>query len=122
MPNVPFPFVGALDDSTSIPIFHLYVHFKEVKIYYDGKNRMYALKKEMIVLHVPLHYAIFLSKGVIRSAHDYHIHKENFINYILYLLKELTEVKAILIDQTFELWALLLDSSYIGPAEDMPHL
>lgn len=35
-----------------------------------------------------LHYTIFMSKGELGSIHDYHIHKENYSNYILYLFKE----------------------------------
>ncbi len=83
---------------------------------------MYALKKEVIVLRAPPHYALFMSKGVIGSTHDYQLHKENCANYTWYLLKEPSESEALPADRDHNSWGLLLDSDYIGPESDTPNL
>ena len=48
--NTHVPYVGLLADSVSIEVFRPRAHFSEAKVYWDGKNRIYALKKEVAVM------------------------------------------------------------------------
>lgn len=82
---------------------------------------MYALKKEVIVMRAPPHFALFMSKGVPGATHDYTIHKDNYTAYVPYLFKSPLE-QASLPGDHHDAWALLLDSGYVGPEGDTPHL
>ena len=65
-----FPHLGLLVDSTSIQVKRPKARFEEAKIYWDGENHMYALKKEVAVMASNPHYCLFLQKGVVGSKHD----------------------------------------------------
>lgn len=54
---------------------------------YDGKNSIYALKKEVAVLASPPHYAMFSQPFGLGSEHDYKLFKLNYKAYTSYLQK-----------------------------------
>ena len=110
-----FPFIGLLVDSTSIEVFRPRTHFNEAKVYYDGKNRIYALKKELGVLVSNPHYCVFTQKSFVGSRHDYEYFKENYRTYLPYLVKTTEEFRTLKDDQEHQSWAVLLDKGYIGP-------
>jgi hypothetical protein len=58
-----------------IEVFHPKGRFEEVKVYWDTKHCMYAIKKEIGVLAAELHYALFFQKVCVGSTHDYEMHK-----------------------------------------------
>jgi hypothetical protein len=63
-----FAYIALLADSTSFEVFRPKGRFEEQKHYYDGKNKMYAVKKEVAVMaHAP-HYALFFSKGELSTT------------------------------------------------------
>lgn len=121
LPDTHFPFIGALGDVVSLHIFHPRLNFSEAKIFYDKKNSIYALKKEVVVTAQPPHYALFAQKSRVGAKHDYVILKESYQSYLPYLEKTPTELQAIPEDQNPN-WAMLLDHGYVGPAEDTPGL
>jgi hypothetical protein len=122
--NTNYPHIGLLCDSTSVPVFRSRARFEEEKIYYDGKNKIYALKKEVAVMAKAPHYALFFSKAEPGSIHDYTIFKKNYNQYISYLRKttEERDLPLLNLDTAFPNWGILLDRGYIGPATDTPEL
>jgi len=54
-------------DSTSFEVYRPHGRFEEAKIYFDGKNRIYALKKEVVVKIKPPNYALYYHKATIGS-------------------------------------------------------
>lgn len=96
--------------------------FEEQKVYWDGKNNIYGLKKEVGVMAAEPHYALLSSKGHVANTHDYQIHKETYRSYVPYLEK-LTEERAMLpMDQQSTHWAIIADKAYIGPEGDTPNV
>ncbi len=63
-----YPFIGLVCDSTSTEVFRPAGRFEEAKVYWDGKNKIYALKKEVAVLACSPHYAIFSGPAFVGSA------------------------------------------------------
>ena len=116
-----YPHVALLIDSTSLEVFRPHGRFDEAKIYFDGKNGIYALKKEVAVMANAPHYALFSSAGFVGSRHDYQHFKTNYEVYLEYLTKTLDERKAIPNDAP-AFWSVCLDKGYIGPAEDTPEI
>lgn len=108
-----FPFVGGLVDSTSFEVYRPKTHFNEAKFYFDAKNWMYALKKEVVVTAAPPHYAIFSQPSQLGSVHDLKIFKSTFHSYQTYLTKTVSEQSHLLHDASPS-WALLGDLGYIG--------
>ena len=117
-----FPYIGLLVDSTSIQVQKPKARFEEAKIYWDGKNHMYTLKKEVAVMVSNPHYCLFLQKGVVGSKHDYEYLKTTFHSYIRYLQKTSEEFILLLTDQANKNWGTLFDKCYIGPESDTPGL
>lgn len=115
-----YPFIGLIADSTSIEVFRPRGRFEEAKIYYDGKNRIYALKKEIAVMAAPPHYALFSASGEIGSTHDFTIHKEIYSGYVDYLKKTRQEKALLPSDNDNDSWAILLDKAYVGGATETP--
>jgi hypothetical protein len=113
--------VAALGDSTSLEV-HRPGRFEEAKAYWDGKNKIYALKKEVAVMASPPYFALFSSKGFLGSIHDYSHHKSYYRNYLPYLRKTQQEKRALAHDQQHEYWAMVLDKAYVGPPQDTPGL
>jgi hypothetical protein len=118
-----FPFVGLLLDSTSIQVFKPTAPFKEAKAYWDGKNQMYALKKEVAVTAAPPHYAIFIQPATNGSIHDYKRLRGSkrvqatYPQYVEYLKKHPNEYPLLPNDDS-DSWALLADTGYA--ATDSP--
>lgn len=117
-----YPHIGLLVDTTSLEVFRPKARFEEAKAYWDHKNGIYALKKEVGVMAAPPHYALFFTKGEIGSKHDYSIFKETYTSYLEYLAKTTEEIRAIPTDSNNPSWAVLLDRAYIGPQSDTPNL
>ena len=117
-----FPHVALLIDSTSTKVFRPKVPFQEAKMYWDGKNSMYALKKEVAVMASKPHFCLFLQKGVIGSKHDYEYLKETFHLYIPYLQKMTEEFVQLPSDHGNQNWSALFDKGYVGPDNDTPGL
>ena len=59
----PFPFVALLVDTTTIETYRPTAPFHEAKKYWDQKNRIYGIKKEVAVCVSP-HYCLFTQKGL----------------------------------------------------------
>jgi hypothetical protein len=72
--------IALLIDSSSFEVYRPKGTFGEVKVYFDYKNGIYALKKEFAVMAAPPHYAMFSSPGFVGSIHDYeHFKGHHFI-------------------------------------------
>ncbi len=87
VPEIPHPEIALVGDIKSAEVFRPKGHFNEAKTYWDGKNKIYALKKEVAVLRYPPHYAMFSLPSHVGGEHDYACHKQEYINYAEYLLK-----------------------------------
>jgi len=120
--RTPHPYIGLLCDSTSIEVFRPMCRFDEAKVYWDGKNKIYALKKEVCVMASPPHYALFTSPKFYGSEHDYSQFKKNYEKYSRYLHKSPAEAHQVPRDVSEPSWAILGDSAYIGDANDTPGL
>lgn len=114
--------IALLVDTTSIQVYRPRGLFDEVKPYWDTKNKIYALKKEVLVLaHAP-YYAMFSGKKRIGSTHDYLIHKDNYLSYSDYLLKTADEQNTLTHDRNNAKWVVLGDKAYQGPDTDTPEI
>lgn len=120
--SVRFPHIGLVGDSTSIEVFRPKGRFEEAKTYWDGKNEIYGVKKEVMVMAHPPHYALFSQDHEVGSTHDYCIFKKNFEDYVGYLCKRPDEVDLIPNDVQNASWSVLLDSGYLGEERDFPLL
>ncbi|KAL6054116.1 Conserved oligomeric Golgi complex subunit 3 [Balamuthia mandrillaris] len=114
--------IALLVDSTSVEVFRPNNSlFEEGKHYFDGKNRIYALKKEVAVMASPPHFALFSFPGAPGARHDYSILKEHYSAYIPYLTKSAQETAMIhRVDGNETSWSALFDKGYVGPAQDTP--
>lgn len=115
-----FPYVALLADSMTWPCFRPRGRFEDAKTYWDAKNGIYGIKKEIAVMAAPPHYALFASDGFPGSVHDYTIHKRVFTDYTSYLEKTTDEHTALRTDQAESSWAVILDKAYIGSPTDTP--
>jgi hypothetical protein len=86
IPTERYRHVALLGDSTSLEVYRP-GRFEEAKAYWDGKNGIYALKKEVCVMASPPHFAMFASKAFLGSTHDYYL---NYREYLPYLKKNCT--------------------------------
>ena len=109
--TVTFPYVALLLDSTTIPTYRPKGRFEEAKAYYDGKNGIYGLKKEVAVMASEPHFALFMQKGQLGARHDYAILKETEASYESYTTKTKQEALALRPDQDKQ-WAILCDNGY----------
>ena len=66
-----YPQVALAVDSSSQEVYRPKGRFEEAKSYWDAKNHIYALKKQVAVLACEPHYAMFSHPAVIGSKHDY---------------------------------------------------
>jgi len=82
--NTSYPYIGLLVDSTTTEICQPGGPFEEVKPYYDAKNQIYGLKKEVAVSATAPHYALFSSPFHLGSEHDFSIHKAEHRAYVTY--------------------------------------
>jgi len=57
------PHAAIAVDSTSFEVYRPHGRFEEAKIYFDAKNKIYALKKEVAVKLKPPNYALFYHKA-----------------------------------------------------------
>lgn len=115
-----YPHIVLCVDTISVEVFRPRTDFNEAKSYFDGKNKIYALKKEVAVRSVPPHYALFSHPSCLGSEHDYSIFKKNSNKYHDYLLKTLDEREQYDIDENADRWAILGDKAYKGPLGDTP--
>jgi len=95
--------------------------FEEAKIYFDGKNKIYAIKKEVAVLAYPPYYGLFFQKGQVGSKHDYSVFQGTHSNYSAFLKKTPREQVELGGDRDSR-WAILLDKAYVGPDSDTPNV
>jgi len=110
-----YPFIGLVCDSTSTEVFRPAGRFEEAKVYWDGKNKIYALKKEVAVLACSPHYAIFSGPAFVGSEHDYSFFKKGFQKYKDYLTKTPQEKHQMARDLSEHSWAIFCDSGYRKP-------
>ena len=68
--NSLFPEVALIVDSTTLEI-NRPGSYSESKPFFDAKNWIYGLKKQVCVMPVSPHYALFSSKSFKGSEHDY---------------------------------------------------
>jgi len=121
LPSRGFPFIALLCDSTSVEVHRPVGRFEEAKIYFDAKNRIYALKKQVAVMATSPHFALFSETAHIGSRHDYSIFKSSYSKLEHYLRKSDNE-RGIIASDNIDKWALLADSAYLGPDSDTPGL
>jgi len=62
------PHAAIAVDSTSFEVYRPHGRFEEAKIYFDAKNKIYALKKEVAIKLKPPNYALFFHKATIGSC------------------------------------------------------
>jgi len=55
--NTIYPHIALIVYSTSFSLFKPLAKFNESKVFYNGKNRMYACKKEVAIMASPPYYA-----------------------------------------------------------------
>jgi len=113
------PEVALLVDSTTIETYHPKGRFTEAKVYFDGKNKIYGVKKEIAVMAKAPHYCLFSQPYYVGSTHDYLILKKTYPSYLTYLAKREGEGPA---DDGQPSWAILGDKAYVGPDTDTPQL
>ena len=122
MDNDHYPHAALLIDRTSLQVYKPTGLFGESKAFFDGKNYIYALKKEVAVSASPSYFALFSQKATAGAAHDYSIHKKAAISYAPYLQKTPDEKNhpKLVNDQANNSWSALLDKGFVGPAMDTP--
>lgn len=118
--DTPYPYASLIIDTTTIEVFHPRTSFQEAKIYWDGKNKYYGVKKEVAVMASSPHYALFFQPYEVASKHDYSIFKENYGHYLEYLLKLPDEYSKLPSDNANKYWGMLMDKGYIGNPLDTP--
>lgn len=110
-----FKYAALLGDSTSFEVFKPGgPYYREAKLYYDGKNGIYAIKKQVCVLARSPHYALFISPGYAGSTHDFTILKDTYDEIGLYLEKTDSEHND---EDSSDSWSILMDKGYIGPED-----
>ncbi|KAL6057928.1 Nuclear pore complex, Nup214/CAN component [Balamuthia mandrillaris] len=110
----PHAHVALLVDSASLEVYRpRTTSAEESKLYYDEKNRIHALKKEVAVMASPPHLALFAFPGAAGSRQDHSILKEHYAAYIPYLTKTAAE-EALLqpVDGEEACWSALFGSRY----------
>ncbi len=117
-----YNYVGLVCDSTSTEVFRPVGRFEDAKTYWDGKNKIYALKKDVCVRAAPPHYVVFSSPASVGSEHDYTAFKRNYHKYKEFLLKSPQERSMLPRDSGERAWAILCDSGYTGDPLDTPGL
>jgi len=116
------PYIALNFDHSTFSVFRPKGRFEEAKMYWDGKNECYGLKKEFACMASPPHYCLFSMKAFVGSEHDYECHKKTFQEYIPYLRKTPQEKASLSSDRSFPTWAALGDRGYTGPGGDTPGL
>jgi hypothetical protein len=120
--NTDYSYIGLLCDSTSIQVLRPKGKFCDAKSYFDAKNWIYALKKEVAVMAAPPYYCLFIQDAYKGATHDYTIFTENYHQYTSYLAKTPEERNQLLADTRDKRWAILADNGYTGPAEETPEI
>ena len=113
-----YPHAALLVDAYSQEVYRPKGRFEEAKIYWDAKNHIYALKKQVAVSAISPHYALFSAKGYVGSTHDYIIFKETFDEFSSYLMKTTGEVQQLEADRGHTHWAVICDRAYVGSPSD----
>jgi hypothetical protein len=74
--NTFFPHINIIIDAYTTQYFKLKVLFEEVKIYWDGKNKIYGLKNKVVIqTNTLLHYCVYVFKHVFTLIYDFELHK-----------------------------------------------
>lgn len=118
VPDSPWPHVALLVDTNTTEVFRPRARFEEAKIYWDGHNKIYGIKKEVAVMACAPYYCLMTHKGFVGSIHDYDEHKRNAQSYEEYLLKTEEEARALPQDRASRFWALMGDLGFLGPDAD----
>ena len=119
-PNCFFPHVSLLVDSTTIPI-NRPGSFENAKEFFDGKNWVYGIKKEVAVMVNPPYFALFSQKGFPGAIHDFTFFKENYKTYLPYLKKNPQDFISFPRDNSSS-WSVICDKGYIGKETYIPGL
>ena len=77
--------IGLIVDSTTIQVNRPVGRFEDSKKYWDEKNGIYGIKKEVGIMGTPPYTALFISRGEVGSTHDFNIFKNNISTYTQYL-------------------------------------
>lgn len=116
-----FPHAALLIDCTTVRCNRPMGNFEEGKLFYDAKNHIYGLKKEVAVTAAPPHFYVASSPFSPGKIHDYSIHKTYHHNYDFYLRKTIDEKDHFQADRAHTHWAVIADMAYIGPQSDTPN-
>ena len=111
-PNTAYSHAALLVDCTSVEIYKPTGTFREVRKYWDTKNGIYSLKKQVLVSAQVPHIAMFISKFYVGSTHDFKIFKETYKNLEPYLLKSPIEKESLVGDEISTHWSVVGDKAY----------
>ncbi len=110
-----FGHIALLCDSTSVEIFRPTGRDGDGVGMWDGKNRMHALKKQVLVMANPPHFCMFTSTARPGSEHDFKIFKATYRSFVPYLAMT-DEEKQLFPHDDDGRWAVLGDAGYLGEA------
>jgi hypothetical protein len=68
-------------------VFYSKTRFYKVKIYYNGKNCIYRVKIEVVVLSAPFYFCVIVLKYIFILIHNFTLYKNNTLQYLTYLEK-----------------------------------
>lgn len=112
--------LGLAVDSTTCPIYRPKGSFADAKVYWDDKNHIYGLKKEVAVLTVPPHYALFCSPAFTGSQNDFGYFAANYERYLPYLGTTEDDLRNLPQNERFQQWGIVGDKGYVGATEILP--
>jgi hypothetical protein len=118
--NTSYPYIALLNDSMTVETCQPGGPFEEVKSYFDVKNGIYGIKKEVTVSAHPPHYALFISPYHHGAEHDFSIHKKEHGPYVTYLTN--TREWGLIAADWAPNFAILGDSAYLGDPSETPGL
>ena len=88
------------------------MNFEDARAFFDGKNRMYSLKKEVAVLNNPPYFAYFPLKYFIGGFHNYKNFQENYSHYLDLIKKTPRDHNLIPRDNGHNFFGILLEKGY----------
>ena len=112
------PEVALIIDSTTIEI-NRPGSYNERKPYFDGKNWIHGLKKQVVIMSVPPFFVLFSFKAFKGGIHDYTFFKSSYTEFLPFLKKRPEDFLSLEEDKNVS-WAILADKGYIG--SDFPEL
>jgi hypothetical protein len=120
--NATFPYVALGFDHTTFEIQKPVGKFRENKVYFDKKNKIYGMKKGIAIQSNSPNYALFITNAIPGSVHDSQDLKHNCHTMLPYLRKTADEVNLIPHDADHPYWGVSLDKGYIGDSSETVNL